>query len=75
MALSKEDLKGAGRGFVTILFFILLVNLVALVFNADISGLFAEILALNVYLVAFSMISIVFSLIRLALSAFAYHLV
>ncbi|AKB43340.1 hypothetical protein [Methanosarcina vacuolata] len=75
MALSKEDLKGAGRGFVTILFFILLINLVALFFNADFSGLFAEILALNVYLVAFSMISIVFSLIRLVLSAFAYHLV
>jgi len=75
IALSKEDLKGAGRGFVTILFFILLINLVALVFNADFSGLFAEILALNVYFVAFSMISIVFSLIRLVLSAFAYYLV
>jgi hypothetical protein len=75
IALSKEDLKGAGRGFVTILFFILLINFVAFVFNADFSGLFAEILALNVYLVAFSMISIVFSLIRLVLSAFAYYLI
>jgi len=75
IALSKEDLKGAGRGFITILFFILLINLIALIFNADFSGLFTEILALNVYLVAFSMISIVFSLIRLVLSVFAYYLV
>jgi hypothetical protein len=75
IALSKEDLKGAGRGFITILFFILLINLIALIFNTDFSGLFAEILALNVYLVAFSMISIVFSLIRLVLSVFAYYLI
>jgi hypothetical protein len=53
----------------------LLINFVAFVFNADFSGLFAEILALNVYLVAFSMISIVFSLIRLVLSVFAYYLI
>lgn len=75
IALSKEDLKGAGRGLITIFTFILLVNLVALILNADFSGLFADILALNVYLLAFSMISIVFSSIRLVLSAFAYHLV
>ncbi|HHV24203.1 MAG: hypothetical protein PHG79_11875 [Methanosarcina sp.] len=75
IALSKEDLKGAGRGLITIFTFILLVNLVALVFNADFSGLFAGILAFNVYLIAFSMISIVFSLIRLVLSAFVYYLV
>jgi hypothetical protein len=75
IALSKEDLKGAGRGFITILFLILLINFVAFVFNADFSDFFAEILALNVYLVAFSMISIVFSLIRLVLSAFAYYLI
>ncbi len=75
IALSKEDLKGAGKGLITIFTFILLVNLVAFFLNADFSGLFAEILALNVYLVAFSMISIVFSLIRLVLSAFAYYLV
>jgi len=75
IALSKEDLKGAGRGLITIFSFILLVNLVALVLNTDFSGLFADILALNIYLLAFSMISIVFSSIRLVLSAFAYYLV
>lgn len=75
IALSKEDLKGAGRGLITIFTFILLVNLVALVLNANFSGLFADILGLNVYLLAFSMISIVFSLIRLVLSVFAYYLV
>lgn len=75
IALSKEDLKGAGRGLITIFTFILLVNLVAFVFNADFSGLFVGILALNIYIVAFSMISIVFSLIRLILSAFVYYLV
>ena len=74
IALSKEDLKGAGRGLVTIFTFILLVNVVALILNADISGFFTGILALNVYLLAFSMISIVFSSIRLVLSAFAYYL-
>ena len=74
IALSWEDLKEAGRGLITIFTFILLVNLVALFLNADFSGIFADILALNVYLVAFSMISIVFSLIRLVLSAFAYYL-
>lgn len=74
IALSWEDLKGAGRGLITIFTFILLVNLVALFLNADFSWLFADILALNVYLVAFSMISIIFSLIRLVLSAFAYYL-
>ncbi len=74
IALSREDLKGAGRGLITIFTFILLVNLVALIFNADFSGLFTGILALNVYLLAFSMISIVFSLIRLVLSAFVYYL-
>lgn len=74
IALSSEDLKGAGRGLITIFTFILLVNLVALFLNADFSGLFADILALNIYLIAFSMISIVFSLIRLVLSAFAYYL-
>lgn len=75
IALSKEDLKGVGRGLVTIFTFILMVNVVALILNADISGFFTVILALNVYLLAFSMISIVFSLIRLVLSAFAYYLV
>ena len=74
IALSKEDLKGAGRGLVTIFTFIFLVNLVALILNADISDFFTGILALNIYLLAFSMISIVFSLIRLVLSAFAYYL-
>lgn len=73
IALSKEDLKGAGRGLVTIFTFILLVNIVALILNADISGFFTGILALNVYLLAFSMVSVVFSLIRLVLSAFAYY--
>jgi hypothetical protein len=75
IALSREDLKGAGRGLVTIFFFILLVNVVALILNADFSGFFTGILALNVYLLAFSMISIVFSSIRLVLSAFVYTLV
>jgi hypothetical protein len=75
IALSREDLKGAGRGLITIFTFILLVNLVALILNADFSSFFVDILALNVYLVAFSMISIVFSLIRLVLSFFAYYLV
>ncbi|WP_292374878.1 hypothetical protein [Methanosarcina sp. UBA411] len=75
MALSKEDLKGAGRGLITIFTFILLVNLVALILNANFSGLFANILDLNVYILAFSMISIVFSSIRLVLSVFAYYLV
>ncbi|MCQ1536130.1 hypothetical protein FTO70_10650 [Methanosarcina sp. KYL-1] len=75
IALSKEDLKGASRGLVTIFTLIFLINLVALVLNADLSGFFMEILALNVYLLAFSMVSIVFSSIRLVLSAFAYFLV
>lgn len=75
MALSKEDLKGAGRGLVTIFIFILLVNIVALLLNADTSGFFTGILTLNFYLLAFSMVSVVFSLIRLALSSFAYSFV
>lgn len=75
IALSKEDLKGAGRGLVTIFTFILLVNVIALILNADISGFFTSILALNVYLLAFSMISVVFSFIRLVLSGFVYSLV
>lgn len=75
IALSKEDLKRASRGLITIFFFISLVNLIALVFNVDFSGLFADILTLNIYILAFSMISIIFSLIRLILSAFAYYLV
>ncbi len=74
IALSKQDLKGAGRGLVTIFIFILLVNIIALILNADISSFFMGILALNVYLLAFSMVSVVFSLIRLVLSAFAYYL-
>lgn len=72
MALSNQDLKGAGRGLVTIFTFILLINVVVLIFNADISDFFRVVLALNIYLIAFSMISIVFSLIRLLLSAFVY---
>jgi hypothetical protein len=75
IALSKEDLKRASRGLITIFTLILLVNFVALVFNADFSSLFEKILGLNVYILAFSMISIVFSLIRLMLSVFAYYLV
>ncbi|KKH50396.1 hypothetical protein [Methanosarcina sp. 1.H.A.2.2] len=75
IALSKEDLKGAGRGLVTIFSFILLVNVIALLLNIDLSGCFTGILALNVYLVAFSMVSVVFSSIRLVISAFAYTLV
>lgn len=74
IALSKEDLKGARRGLVTIFTFILFVNIVALVLNTNLSGFFTSILALNVYLLAFSMVSVVFSLIRLVLSAFAYHI-
>ncbi len=75
IALSKEDLKGAGRGLITIFAFILLINAVALILNTDISDFFTGILVLNVYLLAFSMISIVFSLIRLVLSVFAYSLI
>lgn len=75
IALSKEDLKGAGRGLVTIFFFILLINAFSLLLNADFSSFFTGILALNVYMLAFSMISVVFSLIRLVLSGFAYALV
>lgn len=74
IALSKEDLKGAGRGLVTIFAFILLVNVFALLFNADTSGFFTSVLVLNVYLLAFSMVSVVFSLIRLVLSGFVYSL-
>jgi hypothetical protein len=75
IALSREDLKGAGRGLVTIFTFILLVNVIALILNVDFSGFFTGILALNVYLLAFSMVSVVFSLIRLVLSSFVYYLV
>lgn len=75
IALSWEDLKGAGRGLATIFMLILLVNVAALILNIDISEFFRSILVLNVYLLAFSMISIVFSLIRLVLSFFAYSLV
>ena len=75
IALSKEDLKGVGRGLITIFAFILLINAVALILNTDISDFFTGILVLNVYLLAFSMISIVFSLIRLVLSVFAYSLI
>lgn len=75
MALSWEDLKGAGRGLVTIFALILLVNVAAFILNIDISEFFRGILVLNVYLLAFSMISIVFSFIRLALSFFAYLLI
>jgi hypothetical protein len=75
IALSKEDLKGAGRGLITIFTFILLINATALILNADISDLFTGFLVLNVYLLALSMISIVFSLIRLVLSFFAYYLI
>lgn len=74
IALSKQDLKGAGRGLITIFFFILLVNIIALILNANISGFFTAILALNVYLLAFSMVSVIFSSVRLVLSAFAYYL-
>ncbi|AKB61746.1 hypothetical protein [Methanosarcina mazei] len=75
IALSKEDLKGAGRGLVTIFTFILLANVIALILSVDFSSFFAGILVLNIYLLAFSMVSVVFSLIRLVLSAFAYTLV
>jgi len=75
IALSKEDLKGAGRGLITIFFFIILVNAFALLLNADFSGFFMKILVLNIYMLAFSMISVVFSSIRLVLSAFVYVLV
>ena len=75
IALSWEDLKGAGRGLITIFILILLVNVAALILNIDISGFFGGFLVLNVYLLAFSMISIVFSLIRLVLSFFAYFLI
>ncbi|MDI9394767.1 MAG: hypothetical protein QM426_04825 [Euryarchaeota archaeon] len=74
IALSKEDLKGASKGLITIFFFILLVNAFALLLNADFSGFFSGILTLNVYLLAFSMVSVVFSSIRLVLSGFAYFL-
>ncbi len=75
IALSKEDLKGASKGLITIFSFILLVNAFALLLNADFSGFFSGILTLNVYLLAFSMVSVVFSSIRLVLSGFAYTLV
>lgn len=75
MALSKADLKGSASGLVVIFFLIILANVVALAFEADISGFFNGILALNVYLLAFSMVSISFSFLRLGLSFFAYILV
>lgn len=75
IALSWEDLKGAGRGLLTIFILILMVNAAALALNIDISGFFRGVLILNVYLLAFSMISIVFSLMRLVLSLSAYFLI
>ena len=75
IALSREDLKGAGRGLIAIFIFILMANAIALILNANIPYFFTGVLALNIYLLAFSMISIVFSLIRLVLSAFVYFLV
>jgi hypothetical protein len=75
IALSKQDLKGAAKGLLTIFVFILLVNAFALLLNADFSGFFNGILTLNVYLLAFAMVSVVFSSIRLVLSGFAYKLV
>lgn len=75
ISLSKEDLKGAGRGLVAIFVFILLINVIALLLNVDLTGFFTGILALNVYLLAFSMVSVTFSLIRLVLSGFAYSFV
>lgn len=72
IALSWADLKGAGKGLVTIFGLILIVNATAMILSLDISGFFRDILVLNVYLLAFSMISIVFSLIRLTLSFIAY---
>jgi hypothetical protein len=75
IALSRADLKGAGKGLITIFTFILLINVTALILNTDISDSFTGILVLNVYLLAFLMISIVFSLIRLALSFSAYFFI
>ncbi|WP_269850381.1 hypothetical protein [Methanosarcina horonobensis] len=40
IALSKEDLKGAGRGLVTIFVFISLINMVALMLNINFTGFF-----------------------------------
>lgn len=74
IALSRDDLKETGKGLVTIFTFVLLINIAAFLINADFSGVFASILALNIYFLAFSMISIIFSLIRLILSAFLYFL-
>jgi hypothetical protein len=74
IALSGADLKGAGKGLVTIFTFILLINIITLILNVDFSGIFTSILVLNIYLLAFSMFSITFSLIRLVLSAFLYFL-
>lgn len=74
IALSKEDIKGAAKGLLTIFFVLVLFNFGARVLGIDSLQLIRKITEYNVYVLSFSSIALLFSFITLVLSYSLYHL-
>ncbi|MDP4172225.1 MAG: hypothetical protein Q8906_16565 [Bacillota bacterium] len=68
IALSKQDIKGAAKGLLTIFFVLILFNLAAGFLRIDSFQIIGRITEYNVYLLAFSSIALLFSCITLILS-------
>jgi tryptophan-rich sensory protein len=74
IALSKADIKGATKGLLTIFFILVLINLVAEVFQFDSFRIIGKITKYNAYVLAFFSISLLFSFLTLVVSYSLYQL-
>ena len=74
IALSKADIEGAAKGLITIYFILLMVNVIAAVFNLNSYGMIVKIAELNAYVLAFSSIALFFSVVGLVVSIVLFYI-
>lgn len=74
IALSKPDIENSYQGLLTILSVLILINLIAPLYQVDTYSMIKQFTVYNSYLLAFSSIAVLFSLISLVFSFFAYKL-
>lgn len=74
IALSKPDIENSSQGLLTILSVLLIINLIAPLYQVDTYSLVKHFTEYNAYLLAFSSIAVLFSLISLVFSFLCYKL-
>jgi hypothetical protein len=74
IALSKPDIENSYQGLLTILSVLILINLIAPLYQVDTYSMVKQFTVYNSYLLAFSSIAVLFSLISLLFSYLLYKL-